>query len=456
MDETRFALEMLMPTIYLRAGKLPFDHIDVLTSLRKNVTGTNVGNMLFQQSVFRSLYIPGQKIKINGYGIKQSSIDEINETASALVLPLANQFRPHYAERLDGLSNTISKLKVPVIVVGVGCQADLNYNFELLRPMDEQVKRFVSAVLDRSASIGVRGECTKNYLNALGFSAVDVIGCPSMFMYGADFPVPRQTDLTYDSKIAVNISAAGEQAKFAADLDRMGLVIDEVVAKYKDVVYIPQENRSLEDMMWFRERARAEHSEMSPETYRKLRDEGRIKAFVDPKTWFDYLSTRDFAFGTRLHGSIAALLAGTPAHLVAHDSRTLELADYFDIPSTKITSDEKLDPIEVYARSDFSKMISGHGARFDAYKAFLTKNGLRHIFDTPDGGQKFDERLRKAKLAPVISSTAVIGKASPAVKAAAKAAAAPRPAPKKSNILSRGTTKIVSALKKMPFQKAKS
>ena len=60
--------------------------------------------------------------------------------------------------------------------------------------------------------------------------------------------------------------------------------------------------------------------------------ENRVRFFLDPKTWFDHLAQYDFSFGTRIHGNIAALLAGTPAVLLAHDSRTLELADYHQIP----------------------------------------------------------------------------------------------------------------------------
>jgi polysaccharide pyruvyl transferase WcaK-like protein len=40
----------------------------------------------------------------------------------------------------------------------------------------------------------------------------------------------------------------------------------------------------------------------------------------------------DFVFGSRIHGSIAAVLSGTPSYLLAHDARTLELARYFDLP----------------------------------------------------------------------------------------------------------------------------
>ena len=55
--------------------------------------------------------------------------------------------------------------------------------------------------------------------------------------------------------------------------------------------------------------------------------------FLDPWTWMDYLAGFDFAFGTRIHGTITALVSGTPGYLFAHDSRTLELARYFDDPA---------------------------------------------------------------------------------------------------------------------------
>ena len=41
------------------------------------------------------------------------------------IIPLANAFRPDYADSLDGLSDLIEKLKVPVTVVGVGAQATI-------------------------------------------------------------------------------------------------------------------------------------------------------------------------------------------------------------------------------------------------------------------------------------------------------------------------------------------
>ncbi|WP_410089573.1 polysaccharide pyruvyl transferase family protein, partial [Streptomyces sp. gb1(2016)] len=50
------------------------------------------------------------------------------------------------------------------------------------------VREFVTEVLNRSASIGVRGEFTEQYLKNMGFRDVEVIGCPSMFMNGETCP----------------------------------------------------------------------------------------------------------------------------------------------------------------------------------------------------------------------------------------------------------------------------
>jgi len=171
-----------MTRLLIRVGKLPYERADPYTTLLRNLTGTNVGNMLFQQAVVKALSLPENEISSNGYGLELSHVERINESCDVLVLPLANQFRPNFKRRLAVMAKTIRRLKVKVVVVGVGCQTDLDYDFSRLDPIRKQVKDFVSAVLDHSSSIGVRGGCTADYLKGLGFKSVEVIGCPSMFM----------------------------------------------------------------------------------------------------------------------------------------------------------------------------------------------------------------------------------------------------------------------------------
>jgi len=396
-----------MSRLLIWCGKLPHQRVDPFTTLRRNVTGTNVGNMLFQQAVVKSLSLPDYELAANGYGLKVDDADHINDACDVLVLPLANQFRPNFGERLLAMAETIRRLKVPVVVVGVGCQTDLDYDFTKLQTVNEPVKRFVAAVLDHSSSIGVRGVCTAEYLKSLGFDSVDVIGCPSMFMDGAVLKSPSNIE-NFDrtTRLSVNISAFGEQAKFSTGLDKMGQVIAQTVSSYEDVECVSQQRDSLMALLSGSGRQTRELRGIPKDTYRALYDEGRVMAFVDPRTWFEHLAGRDFVFGTRLHGGIAAVLAGTPAHLIAHDSRTLELARYHELSHAAIRSmSADQEPRDLYDSSACSAMLSGHAGRFAAYAGFLRKNGLRNVFSDGDGGAAFEARMATTELPPAIISS---------------------------------------------------
>ena len=100
-------------------------------------------------------------------------------------------------------------LTIPVVVVGVGAQANLSRDLESLAEVRSVTKVFVSAVLRRSASIGVRGQFTADFLQDLGFpeSAVDIIGCPSLFLHGPNFRLTAPTTaLATDAEIALNVT----------------------------------------------------------------------------------------------------------------------------------------------------------------------------------------------------------------------------------------------------------
>jgi hypothetical protein len=395
-----------MTRLLIRVGKLPYERVDPFTTLVRNVTGTNVGNMLFQEAVVKALSLPQNEIASNGYDLELSNVERINESCDVLVLPLANQFRPNFAHRLAVMAKTIRRLKVKVVVVGVGCQTDLDYDLAKLDPIRQEVKDFVAAVLDHSTSIGVRGECTAEYLRTLGFKSVEVIGCPSMFMHGPELTRPRPID-TFDrnTRLSVNISAAGKQAKFSTGLDKMGGVIARAVSWYDDIECVPQQRDSLRALLLGTAHRTHEQRAIPKSTYRKLYDAGRVTAFVDPRTWIEHLSERDFVFGTRLHGGVAAILAGTPAHLIAHDSRTLELARYHQIPHATIRSlSVDQNPADYYDPNAYDDMISGHAERFAVFARFLKANGLHNVFRHGDGGAAFDARMSAVDLPPAIVS----------------------------------------------------
>ena len=65
-----------------------------------------------------------------------------------------------------------------------------------------------------------------------------------------------------------------------------------------------------------------------------LRSHGKV--FLNYPDWIAFMKTRTLCFGTRIHGTVASLLAGTPAMLVCHDSRTLEMARSMSIPMVSL------------------------------------------------------------------------------------------------------------------------
>src|SRR4029079_3399401 len=144
----------------------------------------NSGNLLFLETAWKILSAKGTEITADRLSAHRLGADRINERFDAYVIPLANAFRRSYMDSLIRLTRVIERLTIPVTVLGVGVQFARSQEPRAVRPFDDAVKAFARAVLDRSPSIGVRGETTQTYLRELGFRDVEVIGCPSMFLNG--------------------------------------------------------------------------------------------------------------------------------------------------------------------------------------------------------------------------------------------------------------------------------
>lgn len=379
--------------ILLRSGKSPYDVVPVEEALHRDVFATNSGNLIFSDAAHKILETPGTEVVSNGIRTDVAAAGRINEQYDAFVVPLANAFRPSFEQQLKRLTRLIGKLRIPVVVLGVGAQAGLDYNPARLKPMEPAVREFVSAVLDRSASIGVRGEFTERYLKDMGFRDVEVIGCPSLFLYGKELAVHRRApELTATSRIAVNGSHNAVQKQ---GLDR---IIRRTHERYPHLRFIGQNLSDARQLHW-RDLSDPNGRVTAMPTHpdHPMYQEGKARVYIDPVTWIDDLRGFDFSFGSRIHGNIAALLAGTPATVLCGDSRTLELCRYFDIPHRLIDrlshNPEHADPARLYEEADFTGLISGHPERFERFTAFLDKNGLENTFTHGDGGAAFEQRM---------------------------------------------------------------
>jgi hypothetical protein len=143
-------------------------------------------------------------------------------------------------------------------------------------------------------------------------------------------------------------------------------------------------------------------------TSHQLYREHRMAYSPTAWSWIRHLEDDDFAFGPRLHGTVAATLAGTSAHLLVHDSRTLEVARHHHLPHT-LTRDlgDVRSVRDLAARQDYTAFNRAYPELLDAYLAFLTRNGLPNAYAPGASGARlaaFDASLVPARKARTVLS----------------------------------------------------
>jgi hypothetical protein len=380
--------------ILLRAHKSHFHSATPAETIIHRLIGSNAGNLMFSYAAERLLSTSDTEVEVSKF--ERFNPGYINEHYDVAVVPLANAFRLTMIDGLRDMSKLFEKLTIPIVILGVGAQGPTSGKF---RPsaLDAEVVRFMKAVLNRSPSVGVRGELTANYLARLGFGDehVEVIGCPSMFQRGSDLQIARKVDrLTTYSNISLSVSP------YRAE---MGPISVDHALRYPNLTYTAQDQPTLGLMLTGTYRAPFTPPADTPTTldHPLIRD-NRVRFCLDPTTWMEYLSTFEFAFGTRIHGTIAAVMAGTPGLLLAHDSRTLELADYHRIPYRMLTKDTPVDAVELYEQADWDPMVEAHAERWDRMQSFLAAHQLRHVFEPGESPAAFDAKIAAVDFPPPI------------------------------------------------------
>ncbi|MFD2210045.1 polysaccharide pyruvyl transferase family protein [Virgibacillus halophilus] len=382
-----------MKNYLIRSGMSPFDTFDATHIISNNSIGGNVGNLVYQYSVFRTLMTEDVTITPDYYNYDPSRADEINEKYDGYIIPLADAFRDQFVPTLRKYTKLIKKLKIPVYVIGVGLRAPFEPKLNEGFSFDKDVKEFVSAVLEKSNIIGLRGEITSKYLNRLGFrEGIDhtVIGCPSMYSFGRELEI-RNTNITKDSMICVNSSKLSQNNV----LDFITRSLDD----YPNHYFIPQ---------WMKELVLAYVGappiEKSNDNYPvKMSDHlymsDRVRFFLNVPTWLDFLRQADLSFGARLHGNITATIAGTPSILIPKDARMRELTEYHGLTHVwwnDITEKTRLE--DLVEKADFQSPTKKQGKNFDHFIDFLNKNDLDHIYK--NGEPKIvplNEQLKKVE-----------------------------------------------------------
>lgn len=383
-----------MPKILIRSARDPFDVIEADDPRAWGIGfyGTNVGNLLFADSTHRLLSVPGTELVANGFAHERRAFtaDEIaatNDEFDHFVVPLANALRPEFTRPLTRLTAFIEQLTIPTTIVGIGAQLSLE---ELDTSPDDELaalhRRFMNSVLERSSKVGVRGEITAEYLRRLGYGDehVEIIGCPSIYLNGPDLTVrdERSTPIADDDPVAVSMSPL--------TAPWFETYVDAFADRHPHMTYVGQTHHDFAMLQWGRHR----QPEMGIDRDHRLYAEDRTRMFLDAGSWMRFLATQRFAFGTRIHGNVAAVLAGTPAMVIAHDSRVLELCDYHALPYTmldSITPETTVD--ELFQAADYTSFHNGLAEGWKRLTAFLDEAGLANVSQPGQSSAAYDAEL---------------------------------------------------------------
>jgi hypothetical protein len=216
---------------------------------------------------------------------------------------------------------------------------------------------------------------------------VEVIGCQSMFWHrspefswGLSEPDPVQP-----ANVAFNFTDAPLEAK----------LINQAIACGHD--FIGQQNDAEEDVK------AKENGAALPELAnynwgvafafaKGLLDRTNYERWVkshfyqfrQPEPWLEHMRRYSFSYGTRLHGNIAALLAGVRAIWIVHDMRLKEVCDHFRLPT--IGFDEVragVDMQTLYDRADYSQCHRIYPDRYRALFDYVDGAGLPHSLPAP-------------------------------------------------------------------------
>lgn len=337
-----------------------------------DIAGGNVGNFVYTMYLKSYLDYDHEKSKHIFFVQELDNIKDINNSFDKVVICCANQINPRDTYLIQ-FYDFLKKTSLPIILLGLGCQSDVKYSTDFINQIPEHIK-FLNMLKSKKAIIGVRGNFTQHCLDMIDIPCY-VIGCPSFYKNGFNLNVKENKKANPLIDVSCEWICNGNiwykiitsrpcniicQSKGELCLYKLG----KSIASELDIDKL----RTL-----FGKKAQLENIN-NPFI-------GRCKIFFNIKEWENFIKTRDFYIGPKIHGCLMHLLNGIPAMLIAHDSRTREFAEFMHIPhilARNIT--EKMDLMEYYLNYNATEMEKAYTSLFYKYLEFLQKAGLKYNF----------------------------------------------------------------------------
>lgn len=341
-----------------------------------NICGANLGNMMFANAVWDQ--VDGFKERIP----YQFGHERVNREFDGIVIPAANWLGQ--GPKMRQLIDSLEKVEIPVIVIGLGAQAPHTGHDMVLSDDDLALLKVFA---DRSHSIGVRGPYTAEIIKNTGIGNPVVVGCPSL--YQPHKKIQYNVDNFDSFSILFHATRYGLSKAWSNDLGSIDNRIFKLAYETGNDILFQSEPEELALLFGFEDPKKMAKpvvknlvSVYGAKNWKELSDYlmKRGKAFASLNDWGSALENYSVVVGTRLHGTIKAFHSGKPAILISHDSRTQEIAEHFHFPSISAPKPDEAFTIETikqaFEGADFADYEKRRAQCLPTYKQFLQDNGI--------------------------------------------------------------------------------
>ncbi|MXN64360.1 polysaccharide pyruvyl transferase family protein [Stappia sp. GBMRC 2046] len=278
----------------------------------------------------------------------------------------------------------LKRLGLPVLGFGIGAQAPVKGKLEL----SDETRTVLRMMADSTTSIGVRGAYSAQVLWDIGIKNVRIIGCPTAFRRNdphLEIKLPaldtvRKVGLTLRREVSPTYARDIEQyltfhrelvkqvaGRFDTTLMAQGEVEEKKLVfgtqeQKEEAVAALKANKWVAD--WF-------FDEKIEQLYRERLFYSDVVADYE-----NLVRQKDLVLGYRLHGNLMALSNGVPSVYFTYDSRTVEFAETFQIPSFDVFSGKEFRLEDYWDQSLFDRFNRAYFHGYREMHGFLRENNI--------------------------------------------------------------------------------
>lgn len=345
----------------------------------------NTGNLVYFYAY--QLLIDEKFIVVKEYIADQKRKNPVYTKQSVVLYILANILGKQTT--LSSKSVSGFKLTLPTVLVGLGCQGRFFESLDSVVLKETLEWLTLVSRFGKGKNIGIRGKITERFLSKHGFEEkLEVLGCPSLLIhknphlgreiYQKYILTPREKRKTHFA-----IASSAMTIPEAYPVERLFIKL----ATTHKSLYIVQSPAEMISLVYGWDVSESYLSRLQETVFTGFSINAiqewffsHATVFTSVPEWIDVLRDKTFFVGTRIHGVIAALSAGTPAVCLYIDLRTKELCEFMQIPHASVsefTEDSTLeDFFAVFEAWDYVGFDANRVHIAKKILAFFEENGL--------------------------------------------------------------------------------